>query len=155
MRARNLALLLGVFLAVPALVGAAPITKFNQSFPVSFSTPGICTEVVDAGGYIHVMGSTTFSNGGNYKLSFHFNLQNVTGVGESSGDDYTVDSTGNISVAGSLKNGSSRFTSIFNATLTDLDSGEIVSAHINVQFTVDAKGNLTAQVVNVQIVCPV
>ncbi len=154
MRGRNLAVLLGVFMAVPALVGAAPIAKVNQSFPISFATPGICAEVVDAGGSIHILGSTTFSNGGNYRTSFHFNLQNVTGVGTISGDDYTVDAAGNISVAGSVKNGSSRFTAIFNGTQTDLDSGSIASLHVNVQFTVDAKGNVTAQVLNVEVICP-
>jgi hypothetical protein len=152
---RFLALILVAALAftIPAAANAAVIDKFNDTYPFSFTTPGLCLEPVDTAGMIHVLGSTTFSKGGSFKCSFHYNLQNVTGVGQSSGDDYTLDSTANVSFAGNINKDTNRFHVSFNGTLTDLDTGEFASVTVTVQFTVNANGDVTAQVVNIQAVC--
>lgn len=160
MRPMFRSLILAACLAVPGLAMAAPSKIFQFNVIDTFgpiSTPGICTEQVNIpdGSKVHITGSSQISPNGNFKLQFHLNFMNVTGVGDDSGDPYDVTLTGNFNCSGNLNNGHNSFNLVVNGSLTDLDTLNVVSVHVNIHLTENANGVPTAEVENIQIVCPI
>jgi hypothetical protein len=97
-RVPMMALLVGVILTTIGISAMTPLQyaaaagtefSFNQNFPVSIAIFAPCLgEEVRVAGTLHDVFAIRTDNAGGFSLTSHFNLHNVKGVGQTTGEIY-------------------------------------------------------------------
>lgn len=138
---------------------AAKATTFtsNQKLPFNSTIAVPCAnggagENVDLTGDIHILIHTTL-NGNNFTTKYHFQPQGVSGIGETTGDKYQASGVSQEEIKGSFKNGKYIDTYINNFKLVAPGKGNNYLVHVNVHITVNANGETTANVDNLNVDC--
>jgi hypothetical protein len=145
---RNL-VILSLVAAMGLMLTGQSIAQSSQERAPFASTVDFCGELVDLEGEIHVVQNSVTSNSGNVMTKLHINLK-ASGVGQTSGATYQAIETINETFNGSKG---------FNVTLTQsallIGQGKAPNFKFSVTFhiTVNANGELTAEVVNVSEEC--
>jgi hypothetical protein len=125
-------------------------TSYNYFEPVDPDMEfNPCTgEFIVFEGLVHEHGSTTVMPGGNVHLSYHSNLQGVTGVGQTTGNiyHYICNQNGHVNV-----NVGSVTTIIFNAMI--ISNGDQYVSQVRQQYTVNANGEVVVDTFFMEISC--
>ena len=145
-------LTLAVVLAKPAQAQAQTSTDTYQD-TFNFYTTSSCTgEVVFIEGTLHTVSHTTIDTNGMYHATDQYHLQGQ-GEGLDSGDKYFYDDTfsGHANFTGALDQ---TFTETFKLTrLGSASATDDYNVKAVIHVTVNANGEVTATVENVEFVC--
>src|SRR5215510_7332390 len=157
---RTLALLVVcavVGLASATAAQAENTTVTNITFPVDLfefvpCAAGGAGEVVELRGDIHEVARTTI-NGNHFSMTFHDNLQGLTGTGLTTGDKYQATGTATLTFNGNFNNGQSEDT--FAGSFDVIGQGQgnnLVFREIQ-HITVNANGDVTVSFDNISLDC--
>ena len=156
------AFVLGSVLVAVAFVlpsfGAATTTKVNVRVPISFEQFVPCAnggagEILDVSGSLNVSIHTSANENGGTNVVAHFNPQKVTGVGRISGDVYQ--GTGMSMFHTTIGAGGLPFNDTFidNFNFVGPGTGNNLITHDTVRVTINANGDVTADVTINNIAC--
>ena len=128
-------------LVTPVVALAAPGNGATSGkTPIEFTFYDPCTgEFVDISGTIHGVSNVAAQNGGGSQVFFHQNFAGVTGVGESSGDVYTI--TGSATQRESVDSGVSRLS--VHELFVSRGSGPNEAIGMQLEVTVGPGGEVT------------
>jgi len=137
---------LGVLTSVTA-AQAGNTTVTNLTFPVDLvefvpCAAGGAGEVVELTGEIHEVARTTI-NGNHFSMTFHDNLQGLSGTGLTTGDKYQGTGSATLSFNGNFNNGQSEDTFAGSFDLIGQGPGNNLVFHEVQHITVNANGNVT------------
>jgi hypothetical protein len=136
-----LTLILGTASAASAL-GAT-----STQLSLHFIRSGDCTaEDIEISGTIHVLNETQADG----SLIGHFNYQNVSGVGLTSGNRYRVSALDHIRLAAPFP---ADITSISSFRLIGLGSDSNLLVHVMYHITVNANGEVTISIDDLTMQC--
>jgi len=143
--------LVGVFSTTTAL--AEVTTNVGIPYAVTVLVPcanGGAGELVDLSGTLHVLILVTVDSDSGFHAKSHFQPQGVSGIGQTTGAKYQA--TG---VTQSQFNGKvgSEFTFVNNFRIIGQGPGNNFLVHQNVHVTVNANGEVTANVDNSSVEC--
>ena len=154
-------LALALALALIASLGVSPAMARAETFKDNVRVPfelfvfvpcaaGGAGEVVSLSGPLHILFVTTIDSKGGFHAKSHFQPQGVSGYGETTGARYQA--TG---VTQDHFNGKVGFTSTFVNNFKIIGQGPNNNFLIHETFhvTVNANGEVTAEVVNVKVKC--
>jgi hypothetical protein len=111
-------------------------------------------EVVLISGTLHVLIHQTISDAGHGQLKLHFQPQGASGVGLTTGDTYRATGVTQQMETVDLTDGApATFTFINNFRIIGPRRDNNLLVHQNVHFTVNANGELTAEVINTSVEC--
>ena len=129
-------------------VSAATVTRATSTqMPLSFLRSADCTdEVVEIRGTIHLVNQTQTDG----SVIGHFNYQNVSAVGLTSGNIYRVPSVDQSSLAYPFP---SDITSLQSFHLISLGSSSNLLVHVLFHITVNAEGEVTASIADLDMQC--
>ena len=129
-------------------------TPFNDQaiIPVTTTQTNPCAgEDVDLSGNIH-LGIHGVINKNKISFNGHVNTQGLSGVGQVSGNTYISNSVSSFSSNQNF-NGAFETTMIQNAVFTASGKDNNLLAKITIHITINANGEVTAQVVNIIADC--
>lgn len=107
--------------------------------------------MVDLTGEVHAVFSVTVDANGGVHIATHFNNVGVSGFGLTTGDIYQA-AGGDYFVSNSGVT-ANEFTFVNNFQMTAPGSGNNLHVHELVHVTVDANGEVTAEVNNITVDC--
>jgi hypothetical protein len=130
---------------------ARAAVTFNGDVPLPPTLHNPCNgEIVDISGVLHEVIDKTVSDSGNIHLSVHFNAQGVSGVGETTGANYSFSDSVNehLTFAGASNE-------TISHTLHVVGQGGVPNFdfHFLVHFTVNADGTVTSSFDNFTTTC--
>ena len=136
---------------------AADVTTTNVIFPVEITEFVPCAnggagEIVALSGNIHELFHVTV-NGNRFKMKVHSQPQGVHGVGLTTGDRYQGTGVTQETFGGSLVNGQASSTFVNNFRFIGQGPGNNFMVHEVVHVTFNARGELTAEVVQSSVTC--
>lgn len=108
-------------------------------------------EVVNLSGEVHAVFSVTVDANGGLHVGTHFNNLGVSGSGLTTGDKYQA--SGGDHFVSNSGGGANEFTFVNNFLMTAPGSGNNLRVHELVHVTVDANGELTAEIDNITVDC--
>jgi len=119
----------------------------SLQMPLFFLRSADCTdEVVEIRGTIHLVNQTQTDG----TVIGHFNYQNVSAVGLTSGNIYRVSSVDQSSLASPFP---SDITSVQSFHLISLGSSSNLLVHVLFHITVNAEGDVTASISDLDMQC--
>ncbi|MBA3585229.1 MAG: hypothetical protein H0W36_12015 [Gemmatimonadetes bacterium] len=143
----------------PAVLKPARAAVFteNLSIPVVLEVSVPCAaggagEVVVLSGKLHILVHETI-NDNRFRVKLHFQPQGVSGVGLSTGDKYQGTGVGEETFGGSFVNGQFSDTFVNNFRIIGQGPGNNFLVHQTLHITVNANGEVTAEVDNFSIQC--
>ena len=141
--------------ATPLLAALTETTNLRIPLDLVVFVPcaaGGAGELVALSGTLHVLTHVTESPTGNLHLKAHFQPQGVSGVGLTTGDKYQ--GTG-VTQRQTNINGPLPFTDTFINNFRIIGQGpdNNFTVHQTIHFTVNANGEVTAEVVNTKVEC--
>ena len=145
---RSLLTMLSLMFAFVHPVSAATRTSaISTQIPLFFLRSADCTgEVVEIRGAIHLVNQTQTDG----RVIGHFNYQNVSAVGLTSGTIYRVSSVDQTSLASPFP---SDITSVQSFHLISLGSSSNLLVHVLFHITVNAEGEVTASISDLDMQC--
>ena len=144
------------FVNTPSAHAFATSTRVPISFSefVTFCGTNGQGEIVTFSGTDHINVGTTLDNSGGLHFIVEENPQGISGVGQTTGDRYQATGafvrTFNIKVG---TEGPIDFSNVFNHLFIGQGSGNNFQFRYTIHFTIFPDGTLTANVVNVNVVC--
>jgi hypothetical protein len=141
----------------PLLSASTAITNDQVSFAQVAFVP--CAnngagEPVLISGTLHVLIHETISDAGQAQFKFHFQPQGASGVGLTTGDTYRATGVTQQTTTVDLTDGAPlEFTFINNFRIIGRGRDNNLLVHLTVHITVNANGELTAEVVNTSAEC--
>lgn len=157
------ALLMAVAVGVPALVGNGPaqakatVVTTQEKVPLDMSVFVSCArdgagENVQLSGTLHIVSRAVDDGSGGFHVSSHSNPQGVSGVGLISGDKYqgTGVTRNNVNFKPPFP---SESTYVNNFRIIGQGPGNNYLVHETIHMTVNANGEVTADVVNTSVDC--
>ena len=143
-------------MSAPPVFAASTVTT-NQQVPFAQIVFVPCAnngagEPVLISGTLHILQHQTLSDAGNLHIKVHFQPQGASGVGLVTGDEYRA--TGVTQEELNL-NGPLPFTDTFINNFRIIGQGpdNNLLVHQTIHFTINANGELTADVVNTSVEC--
>ena len=133
--------------------GQATTTTTNEELPISGTIINTCNgDTVTYQGTVHVTNTVTTDASGGYHLKTHTNYQDVSGVGAPSLINYRIVTTTNVTVNDS---DSAQFETTLIQTIKAVSQGSAPNLflHFVMHVTVNANGETTSTVVNVNVDC--
>jgi hypothetical protein len=135
----------------------ATTTTDNSSIPFDISIFIPCAnggvgETVELSGRLHILIHIT-TNDNNFVIRSHFQPQNVSGVGLTTGDTYRGTGVTQNTQTGSFINGQATVTFVNNFLMIGQGPGNNFTVHQNVHMTLNANGDATASVDNFRTEC--
>ncbi len=124
-----------------------PLGVFPVFIPCAAGGAG---EVVELGGNLHVLFSTTVDDQGGFHAVSHFQPQGVTGTGLTTGDKYQGTGVTRDQFNGMV---GFEFTFVNNFRIIGQGTGNNFLVHNTFHITVNANGDLTAFVDNFSVEC--
>ncbi len=109
-------------------------------------------EIVDLSGSLHTLISFTI-NGNNVSGYFHFQPQGISGIGETTGDDYQGTGVTEETFRNSLQNGQANSTFVNNFRIIGQGPGNNYLVHETLHVSVNAEGTVTVTHDNFSIDC--
>ena len=142
-----------VFLTAPAnaAVQVNDRTDIFFSFFVPCAAEGL-GEIIDVAGPLHILISFTI-NGNNVSGKFHFQPQDVTGTGETTGAHYSATGVTQQSFKTSFQNGQAILTYVNNFRMIGQGPGNNFLVHETFHSTINADGTTTVYHDNFSIDC--
>jgi hypothetical protein len=111
-------------------------------------------EPVLISGTLHILQHQTISDAGHLQVKFHFQPQGASGVGLTTGDTYRATGVTQQTVTADLTDGAPQeFTFINNFRIVGQGPDNNLLVHQTIHITVNANGELTAEVVNTSVEC--
>jgi len=154
----SLAVVLAVLVLTATVVIPAKIFHDNYNYPVTWTVFVPCAndglgETIVLTGRMHVNDFLSISNDGSWNLKMHIQPMDLQGLGQTTGDKYN--GTG---VTQSKENMSGKglpysWTYVNNYRMIGQGPGNNFTVHETIHFTINANGELTADVVNVKTDC--
>ena len=137
----------------PAAHAGATTVKSNTTIPIGGVVFNPCAgESVAFRGRLHVVFHATVDADGGFHIVGHANTQGVKGIGLTSRDSYQVIGVSNFNL-----NVQPPFpveaTVVTNFSLVSKGSADNLHFHLNLHVTVNAQGDVTATVGNININC--
>jgi hypothetical protein len=141
--------------ASPARAEAITIMENTVMSPQSFNILVSCAaggagELVDFSGYFHNIYSFTGSSGGPVSYRFHTLAQNITGIGQITGDSYVY--SGGFLETGTLSMGE-LVTTVFDFRVIGQGSGNNFVVHTVIHYTINANGELVIDFYSTDAIC--
>jgi hypothetical protein len=145
-------MLAAVLMTAPASVDAQATTvTTNIRFPVDFTLTNQCTgEQIAFSGEAHILVQSSATPSGHFKMTIHSNLQDVTGVGLTSGADFHFLS---IATTSEESGPGVEVTIPVSFRIIGPGPGNNFLFHDSTHLTVNANGDVTAQVDNFSVTC--
>ena len=109
-------------------------------------------EIVNLSGSLHTLIALTI-NGNNVSGYFHFQPQGISGIGETTGDDYQGTGVTEETFRNSLQNGQANSTFVNNFRIIGQGPGNNFLVHETLHLTINADGTLTVSHDNLSIDC--
>jgi len=109
-------------------------------------------EVVNLSGSLHTLIALTI-NGNNVSGYFHFQPQGISGIGETTGDDYQGTGVTEETFRNSLQNGQANSTFVNNFRIIGQGPGNNYLVHETLHVSVNAEGTVTVTHDNFSIDC--
>ncbi|HET6360833.1 MAG TPA: hypothetical protein VFH11_02130 [Gemmatimonadota bacterium] len=136
---------------------AADVTTTNVIFPVEIETFVPCAaggagEIVQLSGNIHDLFHVMI-NGNRFKVKIHTQPQGIRGVGLTTGDKYQGTGVTQETFGGSFVNGQESSTFVNNFRIIGQGPGNNFMIHELVHFTINARGEVTADVGRLRVTC--
>lgn len=146
--------LIGMIGTTPALAKATVLTD-NLQIPVNIfafvpCAAGGAGEWVDLNGPLHILFRTTIDDNGGFHSMVHFQPQGISGTGLTTGDSYQA--TGETLETFNGKVGFED-TYVNNFKIIGQGPGNNFLVHNTIHFTVNANGEVTADVDNSSVEC--
>jgi hypothetical protein len=143
-----------IALLSPSTSNAKVITRIEMPLATTVTVPCAARgsgELVDLIGIVHAVFSITHDANGGLHIATHFNNAGVSGIGLTTGDKYQA-SGGDyfVSNSGGTEN---EFTFVNNFLMTAPGSGNNLRIHELVHVTVNANGEVTAEIENITVDC--
>ncbi|MBI2852663.1 MAG: hypothetical protein HYX84_06145 [Chloroflexi bacterium] len=150
------AVLMGVALTIGTVVPANAEVVTNISVPINVLVFVPCAnggagELVSLSGNLHVLVTVTEDEAGGFHLSASNNPQGISGTGLTTGANYR--GTGVTRQELNLTNGASEVTFVNNFRIIGQGTGNNFLVHQTVHLTVNANGEVTADVVIDSVDC--
>ena len=146
----SLALLATFFLLAALIVpgrGASALGATSTTLPLHFLRSADCNdEIVEITGTIHLVNQTQPDG----SVISHFNYQNVTGLGLTSGTRYQVTSVDHVRLAAPFP---SSIQSVQSFQLISQGSGDDLQVQVLYHVTVSATGEVTASIDEFNVLC--
>ena len=137
-------------LLFPTAASARAIsTTSNLQLPVSLTVPVPCAnggagELVDISGTLHVLLSFTLSDSGRVTMKEHFQPQDVSGIGQTTGDTYRANGvTQQTTTLDGVDGAPFEFTFVNNFRIIGRGPGNNLLLHQTIHVTINANGELT------------
>lgn len=146
-------MILGV---VGSAAGAAETITSSTNVPIDLAVFVPCAaggagEYVYLSGSLHILSHVTLDPTGGYHFESHFSPQGVSGYGETSGDKYQA--TGVTRDGGSFMGFPYEYTYVNNFRIIGQGAGNNYLVHETFHITLNANGELTAEVDNFRVEC--
>ncbi len=143
---------LGILVALLALTMAAnAAVQFNEKIPVDLVVYNPCTdEDVALTGDIHLLAAVTEDSADGFHLKLHLNFADVSGEGLDSGNKYQLNGAANAEL--NLK-AAEEGTLTANVRLISQGSDSNGKVHVLLHLTVNANGEPTAEIENIDLEC--
>ena len=126
---------------------ASALGATNTDMPLHFLRSADCTnEIVEISGTIHFVNQTQADG----SVMGHFNYQNVSGVGLTSGDRYRVSAVDHIRLSAPFP---SSLTSVQSFQLINRGSQSNLLVKVLYHLTVNANGEVTASIDDLNMQC--
>jgi hypothetical protein len=149
-------LLAAVAMMVLVFAPVAQAQTFNERIPLSDTFTSCTGEAVPVEGVLHTVGSFNEDASGGVHIQFHQDFHGQ-GVGETSGAKYVVTSQGPAVLHSNFgANRALSFTVVSHAKVIrqgEDDTEDDFSARTVIHFTLNADGELTAEVANIEVEC--
>ena len=144
--------MLGLF-ALPANAAKQVNDVTDIDLPVFIPcAAGGAGELVDLSGPLHTLITFTI-NGNNVSGKTHFQPQDISGTGETTGDKYQATGVTQESFKGSFQNGQFSDTFVNNFRIIGQGPGNNFLVHENLHITVNANGRVTVFHDNFSVEC--
>ncbi len=161
MKVNRLLPLLAVCLLALAAAGAqtaaraqATTVTSNASFPFADAAVSCGGETVNISGNMHLLAHVTTDARSGRHVSLQINTQAVKGVGAASGREYVSSATNNETLNDSdTTSGQSEYTTTTKFLLVGKGNVPDLLAKVTMHVTVNANGEVTAEVTNVVAEC--
>ncbi len=161
MNSKRMLPLLVLFLAALALSGTqtsvraqATTVTSNASFPFTDTAVSCGGETVDISGKMHLLAHATTDARSGRHVTVEINTEGVKGVGETSGGEYVSSATNNESINDAdTMGGQSEYTLTTKFLLVGKGKLPDLLTKATMHVTVDANGEVTAEVTNVVVEC--
>ena len=144
-------------LFIAALPASAAVTQndripFVQFVFVPCANAG-AGELLIIGGTLHIVSKLTIDNAGGVHFSFHSQPQGASGIGQDTGDTYRAVGVtrGNTNISADGLPFVDTFVNNFNMIGTG--GGVSFKSHATIHITVNANGDVTANVFNISVTC--
>jgi len=146
--------ILFVLTALPAVAEGEAVTT-NIKYPIDWwawvpCANGGAGEFIVLSGYMHELWHTTLDGKGGFHAKMHFNPQGLSGEGLTTSDKYN--GTGVTQDHFNAKVGE-QYTFVNNYRMIGQGPGNNFLIHENWHYTVNANGDVTAEVDNYSVVC--
>ena len=141
-------------LMMPALAKATTVTT-NVKYPVVWIEYVPCAmggagEMIVLSGDLHVLFHTTLDDTGGFHIKMHTQPQGLSGTGQTSGDKYQGTGVTQYSFNGKV---GETYTFVNNYRMIGQGPGNNLLVHQNVHITINANGDMTAEVDNIKVDC--
>lgn len=151
--ALSLAALIIVGAESAARAQASTVTS-NASFPFADTAVSCDGETVNVSGKMHLLAHVTTDARGGRHVTLQINTAGVKGIGESSGSEYVSSSTNNDSINDpDTTGGQSEYTTTTKFLLVGKGRLPDMFVKTTMHVTVNANGEVTAEVTNVRAEC--
>jgi hypothetical protein len=126
----------------------------SEQFPAEFGIDSSCAgEVIDVTGTLHTVNHFTVQEDGTYHVNSHFNLQNMKGVGQTTGETYVIASAGN-AVENFVQPGQIVTGTVdINLVIGKGQSPDQVGGFARVFFIIDDEGGLKVENIQFHLEC--
>jgi len=129
----------------------------NITFPVDVfefvpCAAGGAGEVVELTGDIHDVARPTL-NGNHFSMTFHENVQGLSGTGLTTGDKYRATGTATLTFNGNFNNGQAEETFTGSFDVIGQGPGNNLVSHEVQHITVNANGDVTVSFDNISLDC--
>jgi hypothetical protein len=152
----TLAFLVGLtFGSATVALAEAVTTTTNETVPVEafVGNPCAAPEPIDISGDMRLVIHTTTSDNGNFHFAAHLNYQGVSGTGRTSATQYRATDAGTSTFNGSGNSSANEFTNEFTFQLTSAGSEDNFRVKGLIHITVNANGETTSEVIDLEAYC--
>jgi len=143
----RISVLIGLLTAFFLPVASAAAGATSSNVPLHFLRSADCTgEVVEISGTVHFVNQTQADG----SIVGHFNYQNVTGLGLTSGNTYQTAAVDHIRLSAPFP---SDITSVQNFLLISRGSDSNLTVQVIYHITINADGTLTVHIDDLNMQC--
>jgi hypothetical protein len=137
----------------PTMAQATTVTS-DATFPFTDTAVACNSELINLSGKMHVLAHVTTDAKSGRHVELQINTENVKGVGAISGNEYESSSTHNVNLNDSeTVGGQSEYTETTKFLLVGKGNLSDLRAKTTLHITVNANGEVTAEVTNVEVTC--